>query len=175
MSETTRKPVTLWRYVVKSAKHDRGGVFVLGSDGYFSACSDFGNYAHWWRDHGEQDFRTFLLDCERDADYFIRKLHGGIPMVYDQEATLKGVQRHILENRRERNMLAATARKEWNWSYALRDSFECWYNETDLGDAAEFHTDRYDSDVVNFVTKIMPRLCVLLKEDLQKPTAEVLT
>lgn len=168
--------VTLWRYVVKPAKHDRGGVFVLGSDGYFSACSDFGNYAHWWRDHGEQDFRTFLLDCERDADYFIRKLHRGIPMVYDREATLKRVLRHILENRREGNMPADMARKEGDWAQStlLEESFEYWYEGTTIQDAAEFHTDRYDSDVVSFVTKMMPRLCTLLQDDLQKPT-EVLT
>lgn len=163
--------VHLWRYVIAPApdRTDMGGIVVMGSDGYFSSCSDFGNYAFMWRHHGEQDFRNFVLRCERDADYFINKLHYGVPRVYDCDASKKAVEAYVIDQRRGFNMSAEDARREWDWAQeAIGDSeeFGFWYRSTQIDEAWNFHVERDDWDVVNFVRRIMPRLCVLIRAEM---------
>lgn len=145
-----------------------GGIVVMGSDGYFSACSDFGNHAFNWFHTGEWDFRNFVLRCEQDPHYFISKFHYGVPRVWDRDLTLKEIHAYILERRRNRDMMAEEARHEWDLANDLimDEDFGSWYRATEIQDAAEFHVERDDWDVVNFVRKIMPRLCVLIRAEM---------
>lgn len=66
--------VKLRRYKIPSVKGEGWAVVVIGSDGYFSAVSDCGNYAHLWSHHGCADFRQFLIRAVEDWEYFARKL-----------------------------------------------------------------------------------------------------
>lgn len=163
--------VKLWRYVVAPSEdgRDQGGVVVMGSDGYFSACSDYGNHAFRWSHTGEKDFRQFVLRCEQDPGYFITKFHYGVPRVWDRDLTLKGIQEYILDGRRELRMTAEEARHEWDLadSLILDEDFGSWYRATEIPDAYEFHMERDEWDIVNFVRRIMPRLCVLIRAEMK--------
>ena len=85
--------VKLWRYALPSIRGSGWAIFVLGSDGYFSAISDFGNYAYFWRAPGTEDFREFFLRVEWESDYFIQKLSPGPE--YDGEETMKEIERAL--------------------------------------------------------------------------------
>lgn len=58
---------TLRRYALPSVKGEGWAIIVIGSDGYFSTVSDWGNYAYLWT-HPGCEFRHFLAGL--DADYF---------------------------------------------------------------------------------------------------------
>lgn len=165
---TPKKPVTLWRYVLPNVKHEGWGIFVLGSDGYFSACSDFGNYAHLWSHHGREDFREFLLEV--DGDYLLGKLCGR-RTEYMGDKTLAEIKRHILEARRRCGMSKEFARREWDLLdrhdvESHEDCFKDWYNDTRIDDAYEFIMRDYPYDAQAFAEKLMPRLKALLTEEL---------
>ena len=87
----------LWRYTIPSVNNEGWAIFVIGSDGYFSAVSDYGNYAHIWRCIGCKDFREFLLNAERDCSYFAAKL--APEKVYDGEQTAENIRYAILQMR----------------------------------------------------------------------------
>ena len=77
--------VELHRYALPSVKGEGWAIVVLGSDGYFSAVSDWGNYAYIWT-HPGCEFRRFLVGC--DAHYFWTKImHGRKARVFDEERT----------------------------------------------------------------------------------------
>ena len=67
--------VILRRYHFSSIQGEGWATFVIGSDGYFSAVSDYGNYSYYWPHHGCTDFRQFLVRAPRDWDYFAKKLN----------------------------------------------------------------------------------------------------
>ncbi len=71
----TAIPVALRRYVVPGNDGDQGGTFVIGSDGYFSCITDWGNYVYFWNNFGDRDFRDFL--CSLSADYVMGKFGSG--------------------------------------------------------------------------------------------------
>lgn len=143
---------------------------LVGSDGFFSAVSDYGNYAFRWCHHGCNDFREFLLNAERSPDYFVVKLSTH-PWPYNGPDTLQAVKKYILEARREGIMEKEIAREEWDLLEDNEDLdnemvFWDWCRSTSLGDAHEFGVHKAPSDVTCFVTKTMRRLCVLLRQDL---------
>lgn len=160
----------LWRYSIPSEQGEGWAVFVLGSDGYFSSVSDYGNYAFLWCAHECRDFREFLLHTDRDWDYFVRKLSPG--NVYDGEATERGIRETILRLRRDRSLSMEEARTEWDLASNIDlDSeigFHQWYIETALSDAWEYGQYRAPEHVVQFVRKCMVRLIPLLRADLER-------
>lgn len=161
---------TLWRYSIDSVGLEGWAIFVLGSDGYFSAVSDYGNYAFMWGAHGCKDFREFLSRIDDDADYFVRKLSPG--EVFDGEATEKEIRRHILNERRNRRISKKEAAEEWKLidGYIIDSELEFrdWSDETRLEDVWELPRHSHPWDVRNFVAKCMTRLVPLLKADLDR-------
>jgi len=161
--------VQLWRYSIPSINGEGWAVFVLGSDGYFSACSDWGNYAFIWRAHGCNDFREFLLRADRDWDYFVKKLSP--KPIYDGEKTEESVKNEILRRRRARNITAEVASTEWKLfeysDFSCENGLFQWGAETKL-DPSSFRIIYGSSyDAVQFVRKCMVRLIPLLKADLE--------
>jgi len=172
-------PVKVWRYVIPSDEHREGwGVLILDSTGYFSAVSDYGNYAYLWNAHGTDDFRKFAIRLERDWDYAATKL-GGYDKNHrlDVEATAKQIKRAVLEGRRSRRFSAEEARQEWDEARDLdvgNITPEQWYERTALGDATEYWCYRRDSDLEAFCKKLLPRLSKIIATEMaaEKPAKE---
>jgi hypothetical protein len=159
--------VKVWRYVLPNVRHEGWAIVLMDSTGYFSAVSDFGNYAFQWRAHGCADFRQFLLRADKDADYFINKLKH--EDVFDEEDTRKSLKQLIAQERRRGRIDAAQAREEWDNAKSIDSEwdFHDFINNTSLENAHECHCRCPPGMVVGFVTKVMTRLIPLLKADLQ--------
>jgi hypothetical protein len=168
-------PPEVRRYYVSTPGSFEWAEVVITSGGFFSAVSDYGNYAFAWRGFGDRDFRRFLLGAERDTDYFTKKLqHGGDGPgdVYDGPATLERIKGHILRHRRDLSWSADHARREWDilarhdveWSEA---EFGEWYRETEIGDAYEFSCHKRNPQAVAFVERILvAKLCPIFRAEL---------
>ena len=102
--------IRLWRYHVPSVNGEGWGIFVIGSDGYFSCVTDHGNYAYLWTHHGFDDFRKFLLRAVEDRDYFVTKLGHG--KVYDGPETEKALKEAVAENLRDGTWTAEEVEEE---------------------------------------------------------------
>ncbi len=168
--------ITLRRYHLGTEDGLSGwGTFVIGSDGYFSAVTDYGNYAFAWRNTGRPDFRMFLTEI--GPDYLASKIRPG-PMEFDGEATTKAIREYIIEVRRDGNITAELAREEWNhagWMVHEND-FRDWMEATTFQDAHEFSCERQPADVSAFCKRLFPRFKeVLLAELASERSAEVRT
>lgn len=162
--------VKLYRYVLPSVKGEGWAVVVMGSDGYFSTVSDYGNYAYWWSHHGTDDFRKFMLTA--DADYVRRKLNP--EMVLDSRETEKALKQIVLRARRRREIDAYDAREWFDRCYL--------HNEVDLADWFnnypgklpdeywEAHHTMAAPQVVAFTEKVLPRLKQAIREEMAKET-----
>jgi len=180
------EPVVLRRYVLPSIKGEGWAVFVIGSDGYFSGVTDYGNVAYWWAHHGCKDFREFLLTAAVEWDYFIRKLFPNTWEVYDGDATLKEVKAFILKFRREKRITHNEAREAW---YELMEEFEGLEHEwlfihwimnansvvRRFDDLHELRCNRPDCHAKAFVTQAMARLAEVLRKELEEERAQQAT
>lgn len=164
----------LRRYSVANAKGHGLGIFVIADDGYFSAVSCFGGYAHYW-DEGcfSGDFREFLAQI--DGEYLLEKVSRRSE--YDGKATTALVKKHILEHRRGDLYGKEDARLEWNilveaetggeHGLASHRAFVEWLNGTELADAAEFAVYDYPCDARNFASVVWPLFVDVLKAELK--------
>ena len=159
----------LWRYSIPSEKGEGWAVFVIGSDGYFSACSDYGNYAFWWSHHGSNDFRSFLLRAKESPDYFESKLSNGASE-FSPEKTEARIKELILERRRSGWLDKDEAREEWDRFSGLYSDFEFQDNcaRSTIDDLHELAVYETPCQVAQFVRNCMARLIPLLKADLEK-------
>jgi len=68
--------VLVWRYALHPLPKGGWAKILLDSTGIFAAVSDWGNYAFVWSawKHGQEDFRTFVAELEKDPDYAAGKL-----------------------------------------------------------------------------------------------------
>lgn len=164
--------VTLRRYVLPSVQGQGWAIVVLGSDGYFSAVSDYGNYAYIWSAHGCADFREFAADLEKDPHYAVGKLWPH-PHEYDGEATFKNAKRMIKKRAREDVSFDSESER---WTLVDHDelntefNFHDWLNETDLPshDAYECRAERPNPQALAFCEKILPRLAEVLRAEMAK-------
>ena len=166
--------VRLWRYELP------GAIVVLGSDGFFSAVGDRGDYAHYWPSHGRNDFREFFIREGLAWDYILNKLSP--KQEYDGVATLKAVKQAILDERlaggraerlgHDTRWTKDAARDEWDtvdWDIEdYEDSFDLWSAYTNLEDAYELKCCKYNSDAEHFVYDILSKLPPLLIQDLKE-------
>lgn len=84
--------LTVWQYDFHSVNGEGWGTFILRSDGYFSAVTDFGNFAYRWIHHGHEDFRSFWLENRWDyPSYVVSKFTN--PMHYQSVNTRKAAER----------------------------------------------------------------------------------
>lgn len=169
--------VTIHRYYLPSIKGEGWAVVLIGSDGMFTALSDYGNYGYWWSHHGCKDVREFFLRATKDPDYFVRKLTHGHQDIYDGDATVKDIKKYILEVRRDRSWTAEKARAEWELldNYEIADSsegFSRWYDNTRIDEAYEYRHTKPQPQAVAFVEKVMRRLEEVIRLDLGYPEEE---
>lgn len=169
MSTKPAKPIQLWRYAFPSRKGEGWAIFVLGSDGYFSVVSDFGNYSYIWSSIGCDDFREFLLEIE--SGYLLGKISRQTE--WQGEEVLKSVKQYILEHRRDGSYTREEAREEWDLLQEVNDfyaegDFQEWYfhSGSKIQDAYEFSRKDYPTEARNFCTQVMPRLREVLKAEL---------
>jgi hypothetical protein len=161
-------PPQLWRYVLPSEKGEGWAVFVLGSDGYFSAVSDYGNYAFYWRAHGCDDFRQFLLRAGSSWDYFVGKLSNG--EVYDGDASRAAIKEAIAElPKGSRARVEKALFDDHEDDLETEYGFMRWAEKSKL-EAGSLFCRQHPGDVVAFVQKAMVRLVPLLQADLQNET-----
>lgn len=166
VENVTAKPIVLRRYVLPSVNGEGWAVIVLGSDGFFAAVSDYGNYAFRWPYHGTPDFRLFFMRV--DAGYLLSKI---ATEKYDGSATAKAIRDCILESRRHRYIEADLARKAWDdVGYFNVEDWECgfslWCMKSELADASEYRRESYSSNDLAFANKTVPRLVELLRTEL---------
>jgi hypothetical protein len=151
--------VKMWRYYLPN---EGWAEIMLCSTGMFAAVSDYGDYVHAWRSHGEKDFRIFVADLAKDPDYFMRKVGHGL-REYDGAETLRSVKREILSRRRSQCLSAGQAREEWALlreydDLGSPDAFSRWCENTRLEDAWEHYSKRFPSSLVTFGECVLPRL-----------------
>lgn len=165
------KEVKLYRYRVRCDRPGEGwAVVVLGSDGFFSTVSDWGNYAYWWSHHGEPDFRLFIHNLMRDPHYAATKLGGKHSRVYDGPETVKAIKQCIIERRMQEQLTAEEAREEWERIDGnIEDDeawFGIWWSETKLEDAHELRRTCTDRQLLAFCERVLPRLWDLVRAEL---------
>ncbi len=161
--------VELRRYKLPSLNHEGWAVVVIGSDGYFSTASDWGNYAFIWGAPG-MEFRKFLTQL--DASYFHSKItHMREARVFDERATEKAIGKRLWE------MMGAGDIDKPQHDDAL-EKLEGVLDDGPHGIpawAASLDFDFEYYDVVSmmpepqswgYATKVLPRLQALLREEL---------
>ena len=164
--------VTLRRYVLPSVKGEGWAIFVIGSDGYFSAVSDWGNYAYIWT-HPGCEFRKFLSRC--DTHYVWTKItHGRKAYVFDEEGTEKNIRKRLWDMMGDAEIditqhdaalesLAGELDDEHHglarWAAGLDFDF-CYYEG--------IIATKPEGDSWGFATRVFPRLQALLREELER-------
>lgn len=154
-------------YRLDSIKGEGWANIVISSTGYFSAVSDFGNYAFFWTHHGCEDFRQFLYNAHKTWDYFASKLSygpGDKGMEYDATATYEMIKERILERRRDRTYTKEEAHSEW---VLLHDDCERvdtegvwdhWMRNTTFDNAWEFRCEKWPGWLERFCKEVLKRL-----------------
>jgi hypothetical protein len=143
----------------------------MDSTGYFSAVSDYGNYAYQWHAHGAEDFRKFVAGLEDSWDYLAGKLGGyRLTHVLDVEATAAHLKKELLTQRNTKALKKVTAREEWSQLESLESgdiSLEEWRRNT-LVFQYDIDCVRYrvDSDLERFCKRLVPRLAKLIRAEL---------
>lgn len=163
--------VILRRYTLRSNAESGWAIIVIGSDGYFSAVSDHGNFAYIWGSPG-CEFRKFLTRL--DAHYFWTKItHMREATVWDEEATERNIRERLDEL-----VAAGELSKE-----QADDMFEeAEGNVCDCGSLASWAADNAVPEGFNvyegiaatkpegwswaFATRVLPRFQALLREEL---------
>lgn len=151
------------RYELRSTRetHEGWAILHVDSAGFLGVVSDYGNYAYHWSSFGG-DFKKFLMQL--GWDYLYGKLmQGRDAKIYDGEATLRSIQKHILELRREGRLTAERAREEWDLAkdseidHRFSDGYSLWHRETQLDDAHELYETMCEPQCRAFCEKVWPR------------------
>jgi len=177
-TEPAKKDVKLWRYHLPNENGEGWAIIVIGSDGFFSAVSDYGSYGYFWSHHGCKDVRQFFLRAPRDWDYFLNKLTPK-PWGFDGPATYKAIRECILEGRRRGGWDRMRARTEWD---ALKESglenghlyeYYQWGACTRIDCFYELAVHSPPGDAVAFCQKTLGRLALVLRDELHAEGLEV--
>lgn len=156
------------RYEISSdRRHEGWAIIHIDSNGFLGVVSDYGNWAYHWSAFGN-DFKKFLEGL--DWSYLYGKLmQGRDAKIYDGEATLRAIQRHILERRRQRRLTAELAREEWELAkdseidHRFSDGFSLWFRETQLPDAHDLYETMDEPQCRAFCEKVWPRFVEALR------------
>lgn len=148
--------------------HEGWAIFHIDSKGFLGIFSDYGNYAYHWSSFGG-DFKDFLSGLE--WDYLYGKLmQGRDASIYDGEATLRGIQKHILDLRHRKRLSREQAREEWDLAKGseiderFSNGYSLWYRDTNLEDAHELYETMCEPQCRAFCEKVWPRFIEALKE-----------
>jgi hypothetical protein len=143
------------------------GRVVIMDDGYFSAVSEYGNYAFWWGAAGDC-FRRFL--CQIDPDYLCNKLGS---REYDGAETEKAIKRHIRELRRRLTLSRDEARDEMailerhEDLLESLDGFHEWIRESKLEDTYELARHDFPVSLKAFSERLLPALKAMLRAEIE--------
>ncbi len=163
--------VTLRRYRLHSTGHEGWAIIVIGSDGYFSAVSDWGNYAYIWGSMGSA-VREFLVDLE--PHYFWTKItHGREAQVWDEDQVEKNIRERLDEMVTQELLSkddADYAFDEAQGSVGNCESVLLWIeNHSSLRDFDPYEgitATRPEAQSWGFATKVLPRFQAMLREEL---------
>lgn len=160
------EPVKLWRYAIPSIQGEGWATVVIGSDGFFAAVSDYGDYAHFWGHHGLADFRKLFVERSETDSYLLKKLGG--PEIYNAEATEAAIREYVEDADNFSKPAAQAHEKDLleDQDFTTERDFTEWLESTRMDDAYEFEATRPRPDVVAFVAKVIPRLGKLLEVEL---------
>lgn len=158
--------VTYYRYVVPTLKFEGWGEFVIGSNGFFAAVSDYGNYAFRWRNIAVGlEVRRFVIQLE--PDYLLSKIARRDE--FDVEGTVQNIKGQICEERRRKDLTKEDARETWDAADRITNSHEAsiWYDDyASTVDVEGTYTQRYSLDSQDFAHKLFPRLKELIRREL---------
>jgi hypothetical protein len=177
-TEPAKREVKLWRYHLPSENGEGWAIIVIGSDGFFSAVSDYGSYGYFWSHHGCKDVRQFFLRAPRNWDYFLGKL-APKPWGFDGPATYKAIRECILEGRRRGGWDRMRARTEWD---ALKESglenghlyeYYQWGECTRIDCFYELGVYSPPGDAVAFCKETLGRLALVIRDELHAEGLEV--
>ncbi len=169
----TPRAVTTWHYDLPTdpTTGDGWAEIVLCSTGFFSAVSDWGDYAYAWRSTGKDDFREFMLRAKVNPDYFLSKLHPSSQHEYDEEATLKNVLERIEECRQdslltEEELEDEVERLEQYSNLEAREEFSRWVYETKLYEPWSCVVFTPTFHAVTFCKTVLSRLADMIEAEL---------
>jgi hypothetical protein len=141
------------------------------ADGLVTLHTSFGVFGHVWHFHGRETILHFLVEMQ-DMDYVAGKFSNG-RTEYDDAKTYRAIKQYILDSRQNGHFDKDEARAEWKilhqYSYDGRlteGEKQHWYEETDIGDAAEMFRYVYPSDVRNMLERLWPAFIEAVKKDI---------
>lgn len=168
--------VKLYRYVLRNEPGQGQGwaIVVLGSDGFFSSISDYGNYCNGWGHHGCADFREFVRDLGRkgEGSYFMGKV--GRKDNLNLEATVARLREWLLEYRRDGRITAERYQHDARLLRALegRDiDLAVYFNDREVYFDDYCGTYDYPCQLRMFADKVLPRLADLIDAELAAEAA----
>jgi len=158
------------RYNIPSINGEGWAVVVLDlKDGYFSTVSDWGNYSYMWTNIGPLDFRQFL--CSTAPDSFWGKItQGREAWVWDVDATQKAIQLKLDAMLAAGKITTRLIEEARDLSSTVEDwhSLTSWTEDLDLDyqDWVDIPVSKREGQSWSFVEKVLPRLRLLLQEEL---------
>lgn len=162
----------VWHYKFASTGSGEGWAHIMiREDGFFATVSDYGNYAYWWTSTGKSDIREFFLRADVEWDYFAGKL--GPKKELDVEGSFEAVLQDIanelhagridVSEAAEQTKHVKMFQDDEDWEGFIRDDATFEY----LDEPFRFGRMRRDPDVDAYAKKILPRLVVAIKAELQ--------
>jgi hypothetical protein len=164
--------VKLYRYAIPHVKHEGWAEVVIGSNGYFSTVSDYGDYAFRWTHFGERDFREFFIHL--NADYVHHKLDPST--VFDVDSSVANARYAICLARRLQvkgyEIDADAARRAYDEAAHINDEIELheWFKDwgSYIDDPCSISCYMPPAQILAFVEKTLPRIQQAIREELFK-------
>ena len=166
----------LKRYDIKT--DNTWAIVVLDTSiGFFSAVSDYGNYAYIWSAPGEE-FRKFLINC--DEHYFWSKMMHmrNHTHVWDDEKTEQNVRKELDRLVAEDSITkesADLAFDEYQGNVDNSEGLLLWIEEWNLRDFDYMEgiiETKPDPTSWGFATKFLPLIKDALRAELEKEAAD---
>lgn len=154
--------VTHYRYSIPSVRGEGWAEVVLGTDGFFAAVSDYGNFAFRWGHRGAGvGIREFLIGVW--SDYFVGKIQHGDE--FDVDGTIANFRDDIRRLRRSRRIDAETSRDLWDsldWADQDEHGITDWCNQNSehFSEYWENFRRRPSREATAFAKNVLPRLKV---------------
>lgn len=154
-----REPA-VWRYNVPGAYRDCGGTFILTEDGFFACVTDWGNYAHHWRNIGDCHFKDFLRKL--DATYLASKLGSRTtwPAAQVAEHIREAILRQVTDEEQRAALLAQADGAAVN-----ETAFALFWHDHDHLELEDLPGPTFDSDLFGFLEHLWPRFRAMLDQE----------
>lgn len=150
------------RYAIR-VRNEWAFIYIDEASCVFTSYSSYGNYAYQWRSIGDCTLKAFLSDL--DFSYFMSKTRREY-LRFDADASIDGIKRHIIENRRDGSLTCEEARDAWDDLPGVdANSVDGFLNEFCAsealmrvygGDYCDIARERPDSDSKGFWREIWP-------------------